>query len=93
MVNAFFARNPPPVLLGLLPKVAPMVVLHSAISLRLRRRLRALARRRCRGASAIEYGLMAAVISVAIIGGLSSLGIGLRDDVLKIISEMQTYLG
>ena len=95
MVNAFFARNFPATALGLLRKFDSVVTVRFSIPPGPRQRLRVLAQRlrRSRGASAVEYGLMVAFISIAILGGLSSLGITLRDDVLKIISEMQTYLG
>jgi Flp pilus assembly pilin Flp len=62
----------------------------------LRPRLRVLAQRlrRSRGASAVEYGLMIAFITIAILGGLTSLGVTLRDDVFQqLINNMQTYLG
>ena len=36
------------------------------------------------GASAIEYGLIAALISVAIIAALGTLGINLRDKAMEI---------
>ena len=36
------------------------------------------------GASAIEYGLIASLISVAIIGVLGTLGINLRDKAMEI---------
>ena len=36
------------------------------------------------GASAIEYGLVASLVSVAIIGGLAAIGINLRDKGLEI---------
>ena len=36
------------------------------------------------GASAIEYGLVAALISVAIIGALTAIGVNLRDKGIEI---------
>ena len=68
----------------------------TASPLGLRQRLRVLAQRlrRSRGASAVEYGLMIAFITIAILGGLTSLGVTLRDDVFQqLITDMQTYLG
>lgn len=50
---------------------------------RLRRRARVLLERlrRSRGASAVEYGLMLALISVAIMGSLTALGTTLFDGI------------
>jgi len=73
-----------------------MVIAHSALPPGLRQRLGVLAQRlrRSRGASAVEYGLMIAFIMIAILGGLTSLGVTLRDDVFQqLITDLQTYLG
>ena len=40
------------------------------------------------GATAIEYGLIAALISVAIIGGASSLGSGIADNFDTVAKEL-----
>ncbi len=70
-----------------------MLTARTVIRPGLRRRL-AQRLRRSRGASAVEYGLMIAFITIAILGGLTSLGVTLRDDVFQqLLTDMQTYLG
>lgn len=43
-----------------------------------------------RGASAVEYGLIVAVVMLAILAGLSQLGIGLRDTLNAIAAHLGT---
>jgi len=59
-------------------------------------RLRAAAgalRRDKRGVTALEYGLIAALIAVVIIGGVSTLGSGLNDAFNNIATEIGTRVG
>ena len=43
-----------------------------------------------RGTAAIEYGLVVALISVALIGGLTILGINLRDELVAAAEALAT---
>ena len=45
-----------------------------------------------RGATAIEYGLICALIAVAAIGGMESLGGGVGGMWGKLLSNMNTYM-
>jgi pilus assembly protein Flp/PilA len=45
-----------------------------------------------RGATAIEYGLIAALIAVAAIGGMQSLGGGVGGMWGRLLSNMNTYM-
>lgn len=45
------------------------------------------------GATAIEYGLIAALISVAIIGGASAVGTGVNDAFLAVSAELPAAAG
>lgn len=45
-----------------------------------------------RGATAIEYGLIVALIAVASIGGMQSLGGGVGGKWGQLLSNMQTYM-
>jgi pilus assembly protein Flp/PilA len=45
-----------------------------------------------RGATAIEYGLLVALITVAAIGGMESLGGGSSGMWGRILTDLQTYM-
>lgn len=45
-----------------------------------------------RGATAVEYGLIAALIVIAMIGGLSSLGGGTNGMWGKVLSNVSSYM-
>ncbi|HEX5317610.1 MAG TPA: Flp family type IVb pilin [Stellaceae bacterium] len=45
-----------------------------------------------RGATAIEYGLIVALIAAAAIGGMSTLGGGSSGMWGRILTDMQTYM-
>ena len=76
MVNAFFPRNSREASLGLLQKFWTMVYARTDIPPAVRQYFRILAQRlrRSRGVSAVEYGMMLALIMCVVLGSLASLG-------------------